>query len=71
MDLMERIRLKLSAIQVVDLNLRGSHILLSRRVDSKELVLDDDGQPEFRICTFQLLSTTDGWSDPVGPLQPS
>ena len=71
LDLMERIRLKLSAIQVVDLNLRGSHILLSRRVDTKELVLDDDGQPEFRICTFQLLSTTNGWSDPAGPLQPS
>jgi hypothetical protein len=54
--LMERIRESLRAVQVVDLNLRGTHILLSRRTGTGKLVLDSDGYPEFRICTFELLS---------------
>jgi len=54
-SLMQQIREKLLAVGVEDLNLRGSHILLSRRCDTKELIRDRDGLPEARICTFDLL----------------
>jgi hypothetical protein len=70
-SLMERIRERLREVQVVDLNLRGTHILLSRRAGSGRLVVDADGYPEFRICTFELLSVTNDWAGtnglPAGP----
>ena len=59
--LMQRTREKLAALSVEDLNLRGTHILVSLRVNTGELVLDDDGFPEARICTFDLLRMTEAW----------
>lgn len=52
--LMRITRNKLVAVGVEDLNFRGNHILLS--VDSSgQLVKDNNGVPEIRICTFELL----------------
>ena len=62
--LMGRIREKLKTLSVEDLNLRGTHILLSRRVASGELLRDAEGFPEARICTFELLRMTHGWDEP-------
>ena len=39
---------------IEDLNLRGSHILLSLDKDGA-LVRDSDGVPEMRVCNFELL----------------
>jgi len=60
-SLMLHIRERLLAINVEDLNLRGSHILLSRQFNNTELIRDRDGLPEARICTFELLRMSDGW----------
>ena len=60
-SLMLHIRERLLAVNVEDLNLRGSHILLSRRCNTMELVRDRDGLPDARICTFELLRMSDGW----------
>jgi len=62
-ELMRRVHERLTALQVEDLNLRGTHILLSRRVSTGELVRDADGLPETRICNFELLRVTAGWGD--------
>ncbi|MFC1525803.1 hypothetical protein ACFL6X_03210 [Candidatus Latescibacterota bacterium] len=62
--LMERIRQQLATFNVEDLNLRGTHILLSRRVASGELLRDAEGFPEAHICTFELLRMTEGWGAP-------
>jgi hypothetical protein len=59
--LMQSVREKLAALKVEDLNLRGTHILLSRQVSTGELVSGPDGLPEARICTFELLRMTEGW----------
>ncbi len=64
--LMQRVREKLDALSVEDLNLRGTHILLSRRLSSGKLssgklIYDADGCPEARICNFELLRMTSGW----------
>ncbi len=59
-SLMEHIREKLRVLKVEDLNLRGTHILLSRRCSTGELMRDRDGFPEARICTFELLRMFDG-----------
>jgi len=59
--LMKRIRERLRVLKVEDLNLRGSHILLSRRFSTGELIRDRDGFPETRICNFELLRMSDGW----------
>ena len=56
---------------VEDLNLRGTHILLSRRVASGELLRDADGFPETRICTFELLRMTAGWDSRVSRRRPA
>ena len=58
--LMEHVREKLMALKVEDLNLRGNHILISRRCSTGEIIRDKEGLPEPRICTFQLLRTSDG-----------
>jgi len=60
-SLMEHIRERLTALEVEDLNLRGTHILLSRQCSTRELIRDRDGVPEARICTFDLLRMSDGW----------
>jgi len=62
-DLMERIREKLRTLKVEDLNLRGSHILLSRRSNAGELIREQDGFPETRICNFELLRMSEGWEE--------
>ncbi len=59
-DLMECTGQKLRAVGVEDLNLRGTHILLSRRCRTGELVRDPEGIPEARICSFELLRDSDG-----------
>jgi hypothetical protein len=61
--LMQGVHEKLTALGVEDLNLRGTHILLSRRVSSGELVRGLDGSPEARICNFELLRMTRGWGE--------
>jgi len=61
-DLMEHIREKLVAYRVEDLNLRGTHILLSRQCDTEKLIRDRDGFPEAHICTFDLLRMSDEWA---------
>lgn len=60
-SLMQRVREKLASLSVEDLNLRGTHILLSRRISSGELIRDAEGYPEARICNFELLRMTEGW----------
>ncbi|MBN1254174.1 MAG: hypothetical protein JXA50_02770 [Deltaproteobacteria bacterium] len=60
-DLMERIRGRIRGLKVEDLNLRGSHILLSRRFNTGELIRDQNGFPETRICNFELLRMSEGW----------
>ena len=46
---------KLAAVGIEDLNLRGTHLLLS--LDSSgDLLRDKDGTPEMRVCNFELLS---------------
>ena len=61
--LMQGIHEKLTDLGVADLNLRGTHILLSRRVTTGELVRGADGVPETRICNFELLRMTRGWGE--------
>ena len=46
---------KMAAVGIEDLNLRGTHLLLS--LDSSgDLLRDEDGVPEMRVCNFELLS---------------
>jgi len=55
--LMQRTRDRLAAIGIEDLNLRGTHLLLS--LDrAGQLLRDDDGLPTVRICNFELLRRT-------------
>ena len=52
--LMRHTKSQLAKLGVEDLNLRGSHLLLS--IDqSGNLVVGTEGLPEFRICNFELL----------------
>ncbi|MBN1871627.1 MAG: hypothetical protein JW800_03545 [Candidatus Omnitrophica bacterium] len=53
-DLLQATRLKLAAVNIEDLNLRGNHILISFDSDHK-LVTDRKGNPEIRICNFEFL----------------
>lgn len=48
---------RLSRVGIEDLNLRGSHLLLSVNHDGR-LVRDDNGIPEMRICNFEFLHKT-------------
>ena len=45
---------KLSKVGIEDLNLRGSHILISL-TNKGSLVIDKSGTPEIRICNFEFL----------------
>ena len=54
LSLIQRKRERLRQIGIEDLNMRGTHILLSR--DSRgTLVSDASGLPEMRVCNFELL----------------
>ena len=56
-DLIDKKKEKLLKSGIEDLNLSGTHILLS--LDSSDaLVRDGDGLPEMRICNFELLKRT-------------
>ncbi|HUV06883.1 MAG TPA: hypothetical protein VMX75_04080, partial [Spirochaetia bacterium] len=49
---------RLEAVGIEDLNLRGTHLLLS--LDSSgTLVKDHEGIPEMRVCNFELLKRID------------
>jgi len=52
--LMQRTRDRLAEIGIEDLNLRGTHLLLSLD-KAGQLLRDDDGLPTVRICNFELL----------------
>jgi hypothetical protein len=52
--LMETVRNRMLAVGVEDLNLRGTHILLSIN-SANEIVTDEAGLPKTRICNFELL----------------
>ncbi|MFC1631253.1 hypothetical protein ACFL1I_08270 [Candidatus Omnitrophota bacterium] len=53
-DLLKLIKEKLHKKGIDDLNLRGNHILIS--YDSKgNLITDNQGSPEIRICNFEFL----------------
>ena len=54
LSLMNRYRKMLAEAHMEDLNLKGSHLLLSFR-SSGELVEDALGEPEIRVCNFELL----------------
>lgn len=54
LDLMERYRGRLLRAGFEDLNLRGSHLLLSLERPGK-LFADASGEPEARVCNFELL----------------
>jgi hypothetical protein len=58
--LMERIRERLRVLKVEDLNLRGTHILLSRQFNTGELIRDHNDSLVTRICNFELLRMSDG-----------
>ncbi len=51
---LQMIKEKLFSIDIEDLNLTGSHFLIS--IDSKgNLIKNEQGMPELRICNFQFL----------------
>jgi hypothetical protein len=56
-SVMETVKARMLAVGVEDLNLRGTHILLSLN-GKHEVVTGDDGFPEIRICNFELLRRT-------------
>jgi hypothetical protein len=56
--LMDRMRSRLGALGVEDLNFRGNHILLSIDVANRKLVTEPDGLPVMRLCNFELLRRT-------------
>lgn len=55
MDLLQSIRQRLLSAGVEDLNLRGSHLLLSTLISTGHLITDKENIPEIRICSFELL----------------
>ena len=54
LKLMRRARGRLAEVSIEDLNLRGTHLLLSRLADGT-LARDADGLPSVLICNFELL----------------
>ncbi len=53
-DLLRVKKERLAGVGIEDLNLRGTHLLLSLN-EKNELVRDKDGVPEMRICNFEFL----------------
>lgn len=62
--LMRRVQDRLLEVGVEDLNLRGSHILLSLQA-GRELVRTPEGEPDYRICSFELLAGPELEDTPV------
>jgi hypothetical protein len=58
--LLQDVRNRLRDAGVEDLNLRGSHILLSLLGSTGHLITDGRGKPEVRICSFELLKMVPG-----------
>ena len=58
--LMKHNKERLSDLKIEDLNLRGTHILLSRQSSTGKLIRNQDGCPVPRICNFELLRMSDG-----------
>jgi hypothetical protein len=54
-ELLETAKKKLHDCEVEDLNLRGSHLLLSILTSTGHLITDSNNMPEVRICNFELL----------------
>jgi hypothetical protein len=50
----EDVRDRMLSVGIKDLNLRGTHILLSLDPEG-ELVVDENGLPTTRICNFEFL----------------
>jgi len=61
--LMEETRQRLAAVGVEDLNLRGTHLLLSQDMSGR-LALEEAGLPTVRICNFELLKHVAPAADP-------
>ena len=57
--LIKHTKQKLLECGVEDLNLRGSHILLSILTSTGHLITGSDNMPEVRICNFELLKQMD------------
>jgi len=55
LGLMKNIKERLKILKVEDLNLRGTHILLSRQSNTGKLIRDQNSCPVLRICNFELL----------------
>ncbi|MFC1503992.1 hypothetical protein ACFL6D_01095 [Spirochaetota bacterium] len=53
-ELIKNKKKRLSRAGIEDLNLRGSHVLLSLNAEGK-LVLDNNKLPDERVCNFELL----------------
>ena len=58
LSLLQLTKEKLLAADVEDLNLRGNHILITFDSDGK-LLIDQEGNPEIRICNFEFLKTAE------------
>lgn len=58
-ELIEAAKKKLLECGVEDLNLRGSHLLLSILASTGHLITDSNNLPEVRICNFELLKVTE------------
>jgi hypothetical protein len=54
-DLLQSAKQRLLSAGVEDLNLRGSHLLLSVLISIGHLITDRENMPEVRICSFDLL----------------
>lgn len=52
--IMKLVKDRMKTVGIEDLNLRGTHILLSLN-SSNQLILTDDGIPQIRICNFEFL----------------
>ena len=54
MRVMAETRKRLADVGIEDLNLRGTHLLLSLD-KSGQLLMDEQGIPAVRVCNFELL----------------
>ncbi len=57
--LLESMRERMRETGVENLNLRGSHLLLSVLIRTGHLITDKNGVPEARICNFELLKNNE------------
>lgn len=59
LGLMKYCKERLKKLKIEDLNLRGTHILLSLQFGTRKLIRDQSGRPVSRICSFELLRMSD------------